>query len=321
MGWTIGNLPQTWWAGWAGVGGVNGTSRGAHEGGVGSRADVDGAVGEVDGERDDAVWGRLYRHVHGSPAETASSWAMEPPMRSGRLPVSSVRSQLDPDRVTAARTVVGTRSEPRLVDQQAADLVAGARQIDRRWSSGFHRVGVAQPDEGPQCRAGIAMEVGMHRRPDAERGVEALAIRGEREHEGPPVRVDAPQPDPAHLDAASWCRCDRPRPTRRCRAHRRARRPAAPASRRSSRPHRPAVSAANPGVGPPGRAGGGRRVRPGRHCASRGKHRRDPRGVVCGWRDCPPERRRAGRRAGPTCRSGRAPGRPGRSASGLPATG
>ncbi len=162
----------------------------------------------------------------------------------------------------------------------------------------------------------------MHRRADAQRRVEALAVRGEREHERPPARMRRHAARPgAPRCGPRGCRCDRPRPTRRCRAHRRARRPGAPASRRSWRPHRPAVSAANRGGGPPARAGGGGRVRRARRCASRARHRRDRRGVGCGWRGCPPARRRAGRRADPTCRSGRAPGRPARSASGRPTTG
>ena len=106
----------------------------------------------------------VHSHVTstGSPAETASSVAMEPPASSGRLPVSSVSSQLEPERVDRRpRPLPGpdrATARRRASNRSRRTLPPRRPPADEPGSTG---VGVALPDERSQCRAGIAVEVGV----------------------------------------------------------------------------------------------------------------------------------------------------------------
>ena len=163
----------------------------------------------------------------------------------------------------------------------------------------------------------------MHRRTDQQRRVEALAVRGERQHERPPARVScrattgvAPRCDP------HGCRCGRRRSTSSVSGT-----PARMSAWRTCQPTVVATaSASGPGSDPMRRAGLRQQVQHaefGEHVAraNRARRRRAQPTAGFGWRGCRPARRRAGRRADPTCRSGPAPGPRARCASGRRATG
>ena len=201
----------------------------------------------------------------------------------------------------------------------AARLLHGQRG---RCARGLPRRVVASPDQRPRGGAGVAVQVGVQHRAGRQRGVQALAVGGEREDHRPLPPLDAVQPVAADLDAVL--------PRVAAAGHDPA------VGHRRPRQH---VGLADlPADGRRDRVGEGRRqardalagcgeqveeAELGEHpvlpVGSRAHHSGEA--ADSGWRAPPPARRPAGPPGRPTWRTGRAQGRRGRCACGRRSSG